>query len=894
MAGTRKKRKREKRKKISSSTNGRSVPSASETYNVEYATILDKAQTLLDSGDNLSAEETVKPLLTEQIRSADSRAFLFASRIAAFAAAQREDLESARLYALEALRLDENLLDLHFLLTYIFARLEDYALVKKYGKQYLALHERIKETEQDDFILTGTGELAHEVLNNMGVAYREEGNFQEATGLFKQALDVKQDFEIAYINLSRLFEHDKQHQEARSLLDSGVKACPESQELRMLSHSAGSARPTVSACMIVKNEQEQLPRALDSIKDLCDEIIVVDTGSTDRTVEIAESYGARIYHHEWENDFSKARNQSLSYATRDWILIIDADEELVNEDIPLLEQVLQQTEHNLISITVYNMSSEDVLASSFLPSIRLFRRSLDAHYDGIVHNQLKFDEKNNIVLRAGVRIKHYGYGLSPDQMKKKVARSRGLLLKQLEEDPNNAFANFNLAQLYRGESPCPSKKICNVIIKHATRAIEHTDPNKKGERHLHLMALHQMVTAHFFKKELDEAEQYCFRALEHKKDFIDPIISLGHIYSQKADWPNARKWFMRYLDERAKFKHSDETLQIILLNYDSKHIAYYGLGVASEAEGKSDDAIDSYRKALAICADYADTHLRLARLYHDSQDYDNAIIESNCELEQNSNAWPAHYILGESYMRIGKAASAETHLIEADRLESGNREIMSALARLYFTTERFDEAGKIADQLESRFPDYVPIAKLIGDIRYETGDFAKTIRAYERFIYSGQVDEDIWNNMGNSYFKLEQYDEAERCYRNALAARPDMALAMRNLGISLARAGKTNEAVDKLASFLELAPDDFPVAHLLGDIMFEKGQLARAMKLFELCVSLEPTSYQVITKLADVYYIQGHYQSARLGYAQALKLDADYEPAKSKLEALEATAEAHT
>ena len=891
MAGAKKKRKKEKRKRTSSGTNKRTVSSASETYNVEYATILDTAQSFLDDGDNLSAEESVESLLTEQIRNTDTRAFLYASRLAAFAAAQREDFEGARLYAIEALKLDEDLLDLHFLLTYVFTRLEEYPLVKKHGKQYVALHERIKEAEKDDFILTGTGELAHEVLNNMGVAYREEGNLQEAEDLFKQALEVKQNFEIAYVNLSRLFEHDQKQQEARTTLESGMKACPDSQELKMLGHSTRSARPTVSACMIVKNEEEQLPRALESIKDICDEIIVVDTGSEDRTVEIAESYGAKIYHHEWENDFSKARNQSLSYATKDWILIIDADEELESEDIPLLEQILQQTEHNLISITVYNLGSEDALASSFLPSIRLFRRSLDARYDGIVHNQLKFDEKTNIVLRAGVRIKHYGYGLSPDQMKKKVARSRALLEKQLEEDPNNAFANFNLAQLYRGESPCPSEKICNEIIKHATRTIEHTDPNKKGERHLHLMALHQMVTAHFFLDELDEAERYCYRALEHKKDYIDPVISLGHIYSRKADWPNARKWFKKYLQEKAKFKHSDETLQIILLNYDSKHIACYGLGVASEAEGRTDEAIDWYRKALASCVDYADTHLRLARLYLDSQDYDNSITEADRELERSPGAWPAHYILGESYRRVGKTAPAEKHLVEADSMEPGNRDIMSALARLYFTTERFDDASRIADQLESKFPDYVPLARLIGDIRYETGDFARAIRAYERFVYSGQVDEDIWNNMGNSYFKLEQYEDAERCYRSALASRPDMALAMRNLGISLARAGKTNEAVDKLASFLELAPDDFPVAHLLGDIMFEKGQLARAMKLFELCVSLEPTSHAVITKLADVYYMQGHYQSARLGYAQALNLNPDYEPAKSKLEALEATAE---
>ncbi|MEJ2052223.1 MAG: glycosyltransferase family 2 protein, partial [Calditrichota bacterium] len=80
--------------------------------------------------------------------------------------------------------------------------------------------------------------------------------------------------------------------------------------------------PTISACMMVKNEEEMLPNCLESIKDVVDELIVVDTGSTDKTIEIAESYGAKIYHHPWENDFSKHRNQSISYATGDWFLII--------------------------------------------------------------------------------------------------------------------------------------------------------------------------------------------------------------------------------------------------------------------------------------------------------------------------------------------------------------------------------------------------------------------------------------------------------------------------------------------------------------------------------------------------------------------------------------------
>ncbi len=87
----------------------------------------------------------------------------------------------------------------------------------------------------------------------------------------------------------------------------------------------------VSLCMIVKNEEDYLPQCLESIKDIVDEIIIVDTGSTDKTVKIAESYGAKVYYFKWNNNFSEARNESLKYATKDWILILDADDELHSE-----------------------------------------------------------------------------------------------------------------------------------------------------------------------------------------------------------------------------------------------------------------------------------------------------------------------------------------------------------------------------------------------------------------------------------------------------------------------------------------------------------------------------------------------------------------------------------
>ena len=94
----------------------------------------------------------------------------------------------------------------------------------------------------------------------------------------------------------------------------------------------------ISLCMIVKDEEDVIARCLDSVKDLVDEIIIVDTGSTDRTKEIVSKYTDKIYDFEWVNDFSKARNFSFSKATKDYILWLDADDIILETELKKLKQ----------------------------------------------------------------------------------------------------------------------------------------------------------------------------------------------------------------------------------------------------------------------------------------------------------------------------------------------------------------------------------------------------------------------------------------------------------------------------------------------------------------------------------------------------------------------------
>jgi glycosyltransferase involved in cell wall biosynthesis len=204
----------------------------------------------------------------------------------------------------------------------------------------------------------------------------------------------------------------------------------------------------ISACMMVKNEEDNLPRCLESIKDVVDEIIIVDTGSTDDTVKIAKKYTDKIYFHEWENNFSKHRNQSISYATGDWLLIIDADEELLihpNSSIEQLKEFLEymDPEFGCAAVRLMDIQNNSLIMSC--NSVRLFRKG-NIHYESIVHNEPKYEGKAGLIFDCYLH--HYGYDLPPNKMQEKYKRTTSLLMKKHKEEPDNRDVLFYLSQLH--------------------------------------------------------------------------------------------------------------------------------------------------------------------------------------------------------------------------------------------------------------------------------------------------------------------------------------------------------------------------------------------------------------------------------------------------------------
>lgn len=199
----------------------------------------------------------------------------------------------------------------------------------------------------------------------------------------------------------------------------------------------------ISACMIIKNESELLSQCLNSIKWV-DEIICVDTGSTDDSIVIAERYGAKIYKHPWRNNFSLHRNQSIQYSTGDWFLTIDADEVLIPEtDLKYIRTYLAGLPSNISALLAETteISSGEKRASWL--SHKFFRKNDFIEFQQIVHNEPRF--KNNSAI-TDIRFNHFGYSLCVDKMRLKNTRTKNLLIQRIDNAPEDYVAHLYLSQ----------------------------------------------------------------------------------------------------------------------------------------------------------------------------------------------------------------------------------------------------------------------------------------------------------------------------------------------------------------------------------------------------------------------------------------------------------------
>jgi glycosyltransferase involved in cell wall biosynthesis len=208
----------------------------------------------------------------------------------------------------------------------------------------------------------------------------------------------------------------------------------------------------ISLCMIVRDEEETLARCLRSIRGVVDEMCVVDTGSRDRSREIARALGARVEEVPWDDHFAEARNASLDLARGDWILVLDGDEELANPDQARarLEDFARRRRRALGRVLVeYHDPTEGALARVALT--RFFPRDPGVRFAGRVCERVVCTEGAPERRDTGLRVLHHGYDAGPSPRHKRAAQRARLLEFALAEEPCDAFLYYQLARTHSAE-----------------------------------------------------------------------------------------------------------------------------------------------------------------------------------------------------------------------------------------------------------------------------------------------------------------------------------------------------------------------------------------------------------------------------------------------------------
>lgn len=332
-------------------------------------------------------------------------------------------------------------------------------------------------------------------------------------------------------------------------------------------------RYKLSICMIVKDEEKFIDKCLKSLKPLMDlnlaELIIVDTGSTDNTIQIAKKYTEKIYFKEWNNNFSESRNYSISFAKGEYIFIMDADQDMDKKEINKLIKFFESYEYkkfNTYSLVYKNFMKEDLSEYAYFSLNIIFKNDGEFRYEGKVHNQPIFKKP---IKHLDIYMNHYGYIMTEDIKEKKFKRTATLLLKELDKDPNNIYYRYQLSRSY--EMHGDNEKALYEVNKYLSLL-----SNTKMDNKFKINYYHNAAIIYFNAKKYDECIYYSNLMLEYDKELIDSYYLIGkcNIINNNIDKALINlKLYLKYISIFKYEKYADMNgLEIFSYEYKSNVI----------------------------------------------------------------------------------------------------------------------------------------------------------------------------------------------------------------------------------------------------------------------------------------------------------------------------------
>jgi tetratricopeptide (TPR) repeat protein len=553
-------------------------------------------------------------------------------------------------------------------------------------------------------------------------------------------------------------------------------------------------RGSISVCMIARDEEKHIAEALASVKDLADELIVVDTGSKDATIIEARRLGARVHEIQWNNDFSEARNFALSKATREWILVLDADERISRDDHERIRALLrgadsaafmfeQRTYSNascgpgLLPRSDRDEASIGCAASFNDRQIRLFRADAGVRYACEIHENV--EESLMLadipVRESGLVIHHYGRIESSDRVYRKAA-----IWCALERE---------------GVGACPGASM-----------------------YLYEMAVQLLELGH-----VDGALAHAEVALD-----LDPqrwefwnIAGLAHLRSGGRE-----KAISCFCDG---LRAAGETHAELSNN----------MGVALMENGESAEALLHFERALEIDGDNADVLRNAASACALVGDLDRGLEYVARSLSKDPFAAHTHAIHADIRYRLNDFSSAARILETMRFLPETPFKVYLKIIQLYTRIHMIDEADEVVRKALEEFPEREDLLYLAGKIAELHGDDDRAVMLYRRALAAVPGHADALSSLGCIYERRSNLDEALAAFREALRLKPHDAQLEVNVGIVLDKLGRIEEAGRHFENVLGKKEESGFTCNALGCHLAKSNKFDEALVYFTKAVELE-------------------------------------------------------
>ncbi len=621
----------------------------------------------------------------------------------------------------------------------------------------------------------------------------------------------------------------------------------------------------LSLCMIVRNEEARLGRCLESVQGLVDEIVVVDTGSTDRTVEIAQSFGAVIGHFSWCDDFSAARNESLKLASGEWIMWLDADDILPTQYHDEIRQLLSDNYQKSYFFLLDDQGYENVSCLQ----MRLFPNLPGIGFEMPIHEQMTpaLARLGLEMIATEIRVVHTGY-TTPEVVDEKKERYLRIMEDWLRTHPDDYIVRSHVALTYF------STDRLDEALEAYRHIVYHSPCLTDSNYVVYTTALLFLGRTYIKLQQYDKALEYVRKAEEVDPDYILVKISLAEVNGRLNDFAESLKYAEAVLagGEQHTFFPIDQK--------EVRYSAHFIGGQAHRALNNLTAASEWLEQAAAIPVNRCSEAMgELSNICKEMGHVDKALewLEKACKVA------PEHLLhrfnMGVMQLEQHDLDKAKMHFKTVLEKEPEHAPTLLNLGFIAKYTGDLDKAERIYQGLADSNLEEVEGRANLGHLYLEQERYAEAVETFSQIRQYNTTLIDInlgllWAQLAQGHWEASIAAEilaalAEiPCQLDDLMEQTRAAQTMLGVGMLLVDKGQIKCAELALNVTLRLE-ENLEARFAQGQVLMELGRFWNAIEQFEIVLMARPQDSDVFKKLGDCYSKLGSDEAAAMCYERA-------------------------